>query len=426
MRAGYIFEHSSDKDIYDPSCKKDRPDEASVIRFEDEYVLNTDTIIQATILARKVLQALAHEHKNEEFSSTKKSKEGIFFSLESRRNGKIQLLPPNIDSTIPVSANPLSLTNLNRTETLLPRYSDQFEELVTSSYSNGLPVLENDSALDFIRSIDDVNTTLDNMCSPREANDQSGFNDKLETVQVETNTSAIDNPVWSSLKGLETYEQISGGGPVQDTYSLPTFEKMTNAENEFLQDMLPEDVLFHDTNATLTTSVEAFASNTKDDSKPGILDRKSTRDRRRAIARRRTILKRRGEEQSRMRKLVNDLSNLPEAERVVELTKLKNEALQREEQRRTEQRRVSSREAVQKCRGKAGSTKQELESNLRLLHRENEKLKKVLIVLAQSGCVTIEEFRKQGIIVNNALNQGCSLNIDVCPGYLQGDAKQWD
>lgn len=403
----------------------DRVDEANITQDEDEQVLNTDTITQATSLARKVLHALASDCRNEDSSFANKIKKNRLLSLEAGGDGGIQFPPPNNTPTIPVSAASSALTNLNQPKTVPSGNSDQLWELLRSSRADDVSIVTNDNDLDCKRSFDDVNMALGDACNLSQLNEKLGFHDESETVQVGTNTCAIENPVWNSLRGLDTDRGMRGGQAGKGGYSPPTSETITNAGHEFLQHMVPKDALFHHTDANLTVNVEKDSSK-KHSSKPWTMDLKSTRDRRRAIARQRTLVKRRAEEQFRMRKMLNDLSRLSEAERVRKLTEIKEEALRREERKKEEQRRVSSREAVQRCRGKAGSTKQELESNLKQLRNENEKLKEILTALAQCGCITIEEFRKCGVIVRDAMGPGYSLIIEVCPRYLQADGEHGD
>eukprot|EP00178_Gracilaria_changii_P000042 TRINITY_DN1002_c0_g1_i1.p3 TRINITY_DN1002_c0_g1~~TRINITY_DN1002_c0_g1_i1.p3 ORF type:complete len:404 (-),score=86.24 TRINITY_DN1002_c0_g1_i1:3648-4859(-) len=332
-----------------------------------------DTSREAALLARKLLDALArncvaypplslgraisdecsqpsmlHKSRDESKSVVHMRKRSLDVAL--RRTSEVEI-PYRVQNSACTQRNP-------------PRESKR--------KSNGTLVAPSDDShiLHFVKAIDDVHTNfVSGSCAPNELHQSSGTGAKCAN-RIAGKLITKENKYPSHIEALE---RILDGN---DELAAPT------ASNG----LAPSTSCVH-------RSVEdKFKANSS-------LERKKARERRRAIARQRTLLKRKAEESKRMQKVMQELSQMAEEEKLKELKKIQHQQRENELRIKLEEKRRLGRLAVAKCRGKAGRCRKALEAQLKMTCNENQKLKRVLAYLAKSGVLSAEELRQHRMFI---------------------------
>ncbi|KAI0563773.1 hypothetical protein FGB62_34g119 [Gracilaria domingensis] len=347
----------------------------------NETVNCFDTAQEAVVLARDVLAAFARNSDEPALSSAYSIRDKHICSstpLKTLDEPRVCAQARNRPLGSALQPSP----KLELLDGALNGYSNSLmslEELMCESNPSLTPVAENCDVLNFVKTIDDINATF---CGANyQENDICGALKQVGDVR-EIEDSDVVGKKNNGTDSIEALKHLLDG-----TSNL-TFQPKILELDPFQHTHHGSEKHFGQ--GALTTNSTKSADNS--------LGRKNARDRRRAIARRRTLFRRRADEKARMQRIMKGLLCLPEEERQKELMKIEHQRRENEIRRKAEEKRRLGRQAVERCRGKAGLGHKALEMRLKLIRDENQKLRRVIGYLSKSGLVSVEELRKHRIV----------------------------
>ncbi|CAN8066182.1 unnamed protein product [Agarophyton chilense] len=399
------------------SSKQVQDDSVSKIKYvmegiqTKEHTTKTDTnpstVKEAAALARKVLAALAGNSVEQVpyadgLVCGEKKHAPLPSNSPTTQRADVGTGRAPTFSTMQSSSGEDILYNMQTRDSMT---AATVEEFVSASNISLAPIVDNRNVLDFVKAIDDANATFSSrgvgqthLCDgPCPFDSLSGIDSELSAwkangflgnmAQLEHQLTEKDNLALQTQHlghfPVEIVHASSGKNCEQDTYQTKS-KRLTS---------WPSVTSVEDKSGTYTS-----------------FHRKNARDRRRALARRRTLLKREAEETRRMQKLVQSLLHLPEQERQEELMKIEQRQRDNENRRRVEEKRRLGRQAVERCRGRAGLSRQAMETQYKVIRNENFRLKRIIVYLLKSGVLHADELRKHRIFVAGDQTQ-CAPSI---------------